>query len=120
MQDYDKEFLERLQAATIGIDLTSREERTLKWLAGWDAPTVDNVAHIIEKARAGHTGELTRQDLLQIWGYLQTLRDIFEGKSKDTAKRGDTIGDKLTTGYTKEITAITTMQKKLSKEAGEE
>lgn len=121
MQDYDKTSLERLQAVTADLDLTAGEQRTLKWIAGWETVTVDNVAHIIEKARGTEkAGELTGQDLLQIWGYLQTLKDVFEKKARDTAQRGDTIGDKLTADYMKEITAINTMQKKLSKEAGEE
>ncbi len=120
MQDYDKTYLERLQAATVGIDLTAGEERTLKWLSGWEASTVDNVAHIIEKARGTERAwELTRKDLLQLWGYLQCLKDIYEGKARDAAQRGGTIGDKLTADYMKKGAEITTMQQKINKEAEE-
>lgn len=121
MQDYDKTYLERLQAATTGIDLTAGEERTLKWLAGWDAPTVDNVAHIINKARgaAPEPGGLEKKDLLQVWGYLQALKDIYEGKARDAAQRGDATGDKLTTDYMKMGAEISTMQQKINREAGE-
>lgn len=120
MQDYERDALERLQAATHGIDLTAGEERTLKWIAGWEASTVDNVAHIIEKAKGTErAGELTRKDLLQLWGYLQSLKDIYEGKARDAAQRGDAIGDKLTADYMKMGAEITTMQQKLNREAGE-
>ena len=120
MQDYERDALERLKAATADIDLTTGEERTLKWLSGWEPSTVDNVAHIIEKARGtGRAGELTRKDLLQIWGYLQCLKDIYEGKAKDAAQRGDTIGDKLTADYMRMGVEISTMQQKVTREAGE-
>lgn len=51
MEKWERENFDRLKAATAGIDLTAGEERTLKWLSGWETSTVDNVAHIIEKAR---------------------------------------------------------------------
>ena len=38
MQDYEQASLERLQAATAGIDLTSGEQKTLKWISGWETP----------------------------------------------------------------------------------
>lgn len=120
MQDLEEKCMGQLQEATEGLTLTDSEEKTLHWLAGCHPYMVDNVAHIIERAREPRAGELTRQDLLQVWGYLQTLKDIFEKKARDTAKCGDNIGDKLTADYMKEITAISTMQQKLSKEAGEE
>lgn len=44
MQDYEQASLERLQAATAGIDLTSGEQKTLKWISGWETSTVDNVS----------------------------------------------------------------------------
>lgn len=107
MQNYDKTYLERLQAATNGIDLTAGEERTLKWLSGWDAPTVDNVSHIIEKARGARTGELTQQDL-------------FEGEIRDAASIEDaTIRDSVTTNNTKWAAEIRDLQQKINREAGE-
>jgi len=120
MQSHDRTSLERLQTATTGIELTAGEQRTLKWLSEWEASTVDNVAHIIEKARgAKRTGELSRQDLLQLWGYLQSLKDIYESKAKDAAQRGDSIGNNLTDVYMKMGAEITTMQQELNREAGE-
>lgn len=121
MQDYDKTYLERLQAATAGIDLTAGEERTLKWLAGWDAPTVDNVAHIIEKARgAKRAEELTRQDLFKLWGFLETLKNIFEGEIRDADKIEDSaIRDSVTGNNAKWASEIRDLQQKINREAGE-
>ena len=63
MQEYEQASLERLQVATAGIDLTSGEQKTLKWISGWETFTVDNVAHIIEKAKGTEkAGELTQDD----------------------------------------------------------
>lgn len=49
--EYDKASFSRLKTAVIGLGLTELEERTLKWIAGWDKSTVDNVVSIIMKAR---------------------------------------------------------------------
>ena len=51
MQDLSQIFLAQLMAATKGMNLSAEEQRTLKWIAGWDKYTVDNVASIIAKAR---------------------------------------------------------------------
>lgn len=121
MRDFERASLERLQAATASINLTSGEQKTLKWISGWEASTVDNVAHIIEKAKGtDRTVELTRKDYLKLWGYLQCLKDVYEGKSRDAAQRGDTIGDKLTADYMKMCVEITAMQRKINREAGKE
>lgn len=121
MQDFERDSLERLHAATAGIDLTSGEQKTLKWISGWETSTVDNVAHIIEKAKGTDRAVvLTRKDFLQLWGYLQCLKDIYEDKSRDAAQRGDTIGDKLTADYMKMCVEITAMQQKINREVGEE
>lgn len=120
MQDYDKTYLERLQAATAGIDLTAGEERTLKWLSGWEASTVDNVAHIIDKARAQRAGELTRQDLFKLWGFLETLKNIFEAEIRDAAKIEDSaIRDSVTGNNAKWASEIRDLQQKINREAGE-
>lgn len=121
MQDFERVSLGRLQAAAAGIDLTSGEQKTLKWISGWETSTVDNVIHIIEKAKGtDRTVKLTRKDFLQLWGYLQCLKDIYEGKSRDAAQREDTVGDKLTADYMKMCVEITTMQQKINREVGEE
>lgn len=49
--DYEPRFLEQLLDAIGGAELTDSETRILKWLAGWDQHTVDNMAAIIRKAR---------------------------------------------------------------------
>lgn len=67
MQDFERVSLGRLQAAAAGIDLTSGEQKTLKWISGWETSTVDNVAHIIEKAKGTEkAGELTQDDLFKL------------------------------------------------------
>lgn len=42
----------RLMSAVADLDLTQSEMRTLQWLMRWEARTLDNIASIIEKARA--------------------------------------------------------------------
>lgn len=113
MLESNAQALERLTAATTGIDLTAGEQRTLEWISGWEAHTVENVARVIEKAR----GSLTRHDLLTVWGYMETLKNIFTDKAKDAAQRGDAIGDKLTSDYMRMGAEISALQSKLNTEA---
>ena len=122
MQDFDQASLERLQAATAGIDLTSGEQKTLKWISGWETSTVDNVAHIIEKAKGTEkAGELTQDDLFKLWGFLETLKNIFEEEIRDAASIEDaTIRDTVTTNNTKWAAEIRELQQKLNREAGGE
>lgn len=122
MQDFDQDSLERLQAATAGIDLTSGEQKTLKWISGWETATVDNVAHIIEKAKGTEkAGELTQDDLFKLWGFLETLKNIFEEEIRCAASIEDaTIRGTLTTNNTKWAAEIRELQQKLNREAGEE
>lgn len=88
MQDYDKTFLERLQTATAGIDLTA--------------------------------GELTRQDLFKLWGFLETLKNIFEAEIRDAAKiEGSAIRDSVTGNNAKWAAEIRELQQKINREAGE-
>lgn len=42
-----------LAAATIDLDLSNRERRTLDWLAGWDQDTVGPIITMLHKARRG-------------------------------------------------------------------
>ena len=117
MQDYEQASLERLQAATAGIDLTSGEQKTLKWISGWETSTVDNVAHIIEKAKGTEKdGELTQDDLFKLWGFLETLKNIFEEEIRCAA----TIRGTVTTNHTKWAAEIRELQQKLNREAGGE
>jgi len=122
MQDYEQASLERLQAATAGIDLTSGEQKTLKWISGWETSTVDNVAHIIEKAKGTEKdGELTQDDLFKLWGFLETLKNIFEEELRCAASIEDaTIRGTVTTNNTKWAAEIRELQQKLNREAGGE
>ena len=122
MQDFERVSLGRLQAATTGIDLTSGERKTLKWISGWETSTADNVAHIIEKAKgAKKAGELTQYDLFKLWGFLETLKNIFEEEIRYTASIEDaTIRDTVTINNTKWAAEIRELQQKLNREAGGE
>lgn len=122
MQDYEQASLERLQAATAGIDLTSGEQKTLKWISGWETSTVDNVARIIEKAKGTEkAGELTQDDLFKLWGFLETLKNIFEEEIRCAASIEDaTIRGTVTTNNTKWAAEIRELQQKLNREAGGE
>lgn len=60
---------------------------------------------------------MTRKDYLELWGYLGILIDHFEGKAKETAQRGDEIGDKLTGDYLRQAAATRTMQEKVNTRA---
>ena len=122
MQEYEQASLERLQVATAGIDLTSGEQKTLKWISGWETFTVDNVAHIIEKAKGTEkAGELTQDDLLKLWGFLETLKNVFEEEIRDAASIEDaTIRDTVTSNNTKWAAEIRELQQKLNREAGGE
>ena len=122
MQDFDQDSLERLQAATAGIDLTSGEQKTLKWISGWETATVDNVAHIIEKAKGTEkAGELTQDDLFKLWGFLETLKNIFEEEIRCAASIEDAaIRGTVTTNNTKWAAEIRELQQKLNREAGGE
>lgn len=122
MQDYEQASLERLQAAAAGIDLTSGEQKTLKWISGWETSTVDNVARIIEKAKGTEKArELTQDDLFKLWGFLETLKNVFEEEIRDVASIEDaTIRDTVTTNNTKWAAEIRELQQKLNREAGGE
>lgn len=50
--DYDTAFFEKLKEAVGDAELTESEADTLRWIAGWDKRTVDNIASIIRKARS--------------------------------------------------------------------
>lgn len=40
-----------LRKALRGVEVSEREARTLRWIAGWEAETVERIAGLIEKAR---------------------------------------------------------------------
>lgn len=41
----------KIMKALNGIELTAEETRTIKWIAGWDDHTIDNIISIIQKAK---------------------------------------------------------------------
>lgn len=110
--------ISRMETATKGLNLTAAEQKTIKWVCGWEPSTVENVASVIEKARAADCSDgLTRKDLLTMWGYLQFLKDEYERKARETAARGDDLGRKLTADYMQWAVAVTALQRKIDKEA---
>lgn len=60
-----------------------------------------------------HTPGMTRKDFLTVWGCLETLKNTQEQKARDTAKRDDDIGRRLTADYMKQAAEVRTMQGKL-------
>ncbi len=60
---------------------------------------------------------LTRKDYLELWGYLEILKTNFETKARDTAQRGDDLGDKLTGDYLRQAQADRAMQEKVNTKA---
>lgn len=93
MEQLDTRNTARMERATSGLDLTGAEEQSLKWLCGWEPSTVENIASVIEKAReSAPAGDMTRKDLLTVWGYLQALKDIYERKAKEATQRGGRPG----------------------------
>lgn len=118
MEQLDTKNTSRMERATSGLALTDAEGQSLKWLCGWEPSTVENIASVIEKARgSAPAGDMTRKDLLTVWGYLQSLKDIYERKAKEASQRGDDLGRELTASYMKYAAEITTMQGKIDKEA---
>lgn len=45
-----------------GVELTKEEERTLIWLAGWDASIVDNMITVMEKAANVRANKMVQAD----------------------------------------------------------
>ncbi len=45
-------FYDVLLEALAGVELTPYEDRILRWLAGWDWPTVDALVSVFRKLRA--------------------------------------------------------------------
>ena len=118
MEQLDTKNTARMERATSGLALTDAEGQSLKWLCGWEPSTVENIASVIEKARgSAPAGDMTRKDLLTVWGYLQSLKDIYERKAKEATQRGDDLARELTASYMKYAAEITTMQGKIDKEA---
>lgn len=120
MADYDFEYLELLKSSTKGTDLTVSESRSLEWLAGWDQSTVTNIASIIRKSREVERSQaagFTQKELLTIWGCLQCLKDIYEGKARESVARPDVMGAKLAGDWMKMAAEIVPLQEKINKEA---
>lgn len=120
MADYDRDALELLKSSTGGAELTGPEIHSLEWLAGWEASTVTNIASVIKKSREAErsrTPGLTKKELLTVWGYLQSLKDIYEGKAREAAARPDTLGAQLAGDWMKMAAGITPLQEKINQEA---
>ena len=60
---------------------------------------------------------MTKKDYLAAWGFLQSLKDIFDGKARDAAQRADDIGKTLAADYSKQAAEIHALQKKIQQEA---
>ncbi|MDE7244359.1 MAG: hypothetical protein K2O18_10360 [Oscillospiraceae bacterium] len=127
-QYIDQEHLNQIQNILKGVGLTADEERTIRYLSIEETYTVRNIVSIIAKARqAGpiHSEnivpqELTQKDLLTTWGYLESLKNIYERKARESAQRGDDTGRSLTADYMRQSAEISAMQRKLDREAGTE
>jgi hypothetical protein len=48
--DWEQENYDKLKAA-LGIDVTEKEDRTLRWLAGWDHITIENLVSIFQRTK---------------------------------------------------------------------
>ena len=48
--DWEQENYDKLRAA-LGIDVTEKEDRTLRWLAGWDHITIENLVSIFQRTK---------------------------------------------------------------------
>lgn len=48
--DFEKRHIDKLNEVFSDVPLTSSEEKTLIWLAGWEDETVNNIISAIEKA----------------------------------------------------------------------
>lgn len=46
------DYLDALHEPFAGIDLGAYDERMIRWLAGWDQPTVGTVASLLHRVRA--------------------------------------------------------------------
>lgn len=53
--------LQRLQEVLNNPEITEQESKSVKWLAGWESETVDNIYNAIEKTNHKH------QELLLNW-----------------------------------------------------
>lgn len=49
---------------------------------------------------------MEKADYFKVYGYLLTLRDIFEQKARDAAGRNDDLGKELVVSYTKEVVEL--------------
>ena len=47
-----RDYLAAMREPFVGIDLGAYDERMIRWLAGWDLPTVGTFASLLHRARA--------------------------------------------------------------------
>lgn len=49
---------------------------------------------------------MEKADYFKIYGYLLALRDTYEQKARDAARRDDDLGKELVVNYTKEVVEL--------------
>lgn len=52
MKDWQKKHYQQMMKELEGVELTEKEHRFVKWLAGLDSYTVDNFSSIVVKLRS--------------------------------------------------------------------
>lgn len=57
------DYLNAVHEPLAGVPLGSYDERIIRWLAGWDTPTVGTVVSLLHRARAA--GPLTTTGILR-------------------------------------------------------
>jgi DNA-binding CsgD family transcriptional regulator len=60
--DYKEKNMDLLLNALGNIDLTDAEKRSLEWLAGWEAETIQNICSAIEKTKNRGAGRKKKVD----------------------------------------------------------
>lgn len=50
LERWEQENYDKLRAAA-DIDMTESEDRTLRWLAGWNNATIENLVSIFRRAK---------------------------------------------------------------------
>lgn len=90
----------------------------VSWIAALLKTGYHAGADIAFQAMRTDSAGMTAKDYLEVWGYLQTLKDILEEKAKRAAELEDKDrGVKLAGGYMQTCAQISAMQHKISAEA---
>ncbi|SHM99348.1 hypothetical protein SAMN02746066_04277 [Anaerosporobacter mobilis DSM 15930] len=64
---FETRMIEKMNTVLGDIELTSAEEKTLIWLAGWEECTIDTLVSVIEK--------VARKRAEEVDGYVQNKRE---------------------------------------------